>query len=123
MTGDGVNDVLALKQADCAIAMAGGSDAATSVSDFVLLDKNFGAMVEALKEGRRVINNIENVSSLYLIGTIYSTVLALIFIFIPLAFPYSPLQMNPINSLTVGIPSFFLALERNYKKQIGRAHV
>lgn len=119
MTGDGVNDVLALKQADCAIAMAGGSDAATSVSDFVLLDKNFGSMVEALKEGRRVINNIENVSSLYLIGTIYSTLLALIFIFIPLAFPYSPLQMNPINSLTVGIPSFFLALERNYKKPEG----
>lgn len=120
MTGDGVNDVLALKEADCAVAMAGGSDAAKSVSDFVLLNKDFGSMVEVLKEGRRVINNIENVSSLYLIKTIYSTILALLFIFLPLAYPFSPLQMSPINSLTVGIPSFILALEANYKKPEGK---
>lgn len=120
MTGDGVNDVLALKEADCAVAMSGGSDAAKSVSDFVLMSKDFSSMVDVLKEGRRVINNIENVSSLYLIGTIYSTMLALIFIFIPLAFPYSPLQMNPVNTLSVGIPSFILALEANYSKPDGK---
>lgn len=120
MTGDGVNDILALKEADCAVAMAGGSDAAKSVSDFVLMNKDFGSMVEVLKEGRRVINNIENVSSLYLIKTIYSTVLALLFIFLPFAYPFSPLQMSPINSLTVGIPSFILALEANYKKPDGK---
>lgn len=120
MTGDGVNDVLALKEADCAVAMAGGSDAAKSVSDFVLMNKDFGSMVEVLKEGRRVINNIENVSSLYLIKTIYSTVLALLFIFLPFAYPFSPLQMSPINSLTVGIPSFILALEANYRKPDGK---
>ena len=120
MTGDGVNDVLALKEADCAVAMAGGSDAAKSVADFVLMNKDFGSMVEVLKEGRRVINNIENVSSLYLIKTIYSTVLALLFIFLQLAYPFSPLQMSPINSLTVGIPSFILALEANYRKPEGK---
>lgn len=120
MTGDGVNDVLALKEADCAVAMSGGSDAAKSVSDFVLMSKDFSSMVDVLKEGRRVINNIENVSSLYLIGTIYSTMLALIFIFIPLAFPYSPLQMNPVNTLSVGIPSFILALKANYSKPDGK---
>ena len=120
MTGDGVNDVLALKEADCGVAMAKGSDAARSVADFLLLDHDFSSMVEVLKEGRRVINNIENVSSLYLIKTIYSTILSLLFIYLPFAYPFSPLQMGPINSLTVGLPSFFLALEPNYRKPEGK---
>ena len=120
MTGDGVNDVLALKEADCGVAMVGGSEAARGVADFVLLDPDFSAMVEVLKEGRRVINNIENVASLYLVKTIYSTVLAVLFIYLPFAYPFSPLQMSPINTLTVGIPSFFLALEANYSRPKGR---
>lgn len=120
MTGDGVNDVLALKEADCGVAVANGSAAARSVADFVLLDSDFSAMVEVLKEGRRVINNIENVASLYLVKTIYSTLLSLIFIGAPFTYPFSPLQMGPINTLTVGIPSFFLALKPDYRKVKGR---
>ncbi len=120
MTGDGVNDVLALKEADCGVSMVGGSQAARSIADFVLLDDNFNSMTEVLKEGRRVINNIENVSSLYLIKTIYSTILSLLFIYLPFAYPFSPLQMGPINGLTVGVPSFILALEANYRKPKGK---
>lgn len=120
MTGDGVNDVLALREADCAVAVTGASDAARGVADFVLLDSDFSAMIEVLKEGRRVINNIENVASLYLVKTIYSTILTLLYTYLPFPYPFEPLQMSPINSLTVGIPSFFLALEANYQKPEGR---
>lgn len=107
MTGDGVNDILALKEADCSIAMAEGSDAAKGVSDFVLLDSNFDSMVGVVMEGRRVVNNIQRVASLYLIKTVYSAVLAVIFIFLRTAYPFEPIQLSPINALTVGIPSFF----------------
>ncbi|MBC1423962.1 cation-translocating P-type ATPase [Listeria seeligeri] len=120
MTGDGVNDVLALKEADCSIAMAEGSDAARSVSDFVLLSNNFDSMIDVLREGRRVVNNIERVAALYLIKTMYSTVLALTFIFVPGAYPFQPIQLSPISSLTVGIPSFFLALKPNYDRIKGQ---
>ncbi|HCB99789.1 MAG TPA: magnesium-transporting ATPase, partial [Ruminococcaceae bacterium] len=115
-TGDGVNDVLALKEADCGVAMKSGGDAARSVADFVLLDSNFSAMIEVLKEGRRVINNIEQVAVLYLVKTIYSTLLSILFTFLPFAYPFTPLQLTPVNLLVVGIPSFFMALRPNYAK-------
>ncbi|MBC8537256.1 HAD-IC family P-type ATPase [Clostridiales bacterium BX7] len=120
MTGDGVNDVLAMKEADCSVAMIGGSDAARGACDFVLMSSNFAAMVDVLREGRRVINNIENVASMYLVKTIYSTLLSLLYIFIPSPYPFAPLQMTPISALTVGVPSFFLALRGNYEKPQGR---
>ncbi|MBC1417478.1 HAD-IC family P-type ATPase [Listeria fleischmannii] len=116
MTGDGVNDVLALKESNCSIAMAEGSDATTSVADFVLLDNQFDSMIHVLKEGRRVINNIERVASLYLIKTIYSVILTIVFTFVNSPYPFQPIQLSPISSLTVGIPSFFLAIKPNYKR-------
>lgn len=119
MTGDGVNDVLALKEADVSIAMASGSDAARTVSDIVLLNSDLSSMIDILKEGRRVINNIERVASMYLVKTIYSVILAIFFIFMNMPYPFTPLQLSPINSLTVGIPSFFLALKPSYQKTSG----
>lgn len=119
MTGDGVNDVLALRQADCGVALASGSEAPKSVADFVLLDSNFDAMVHVLNEGRRVINNIEQVAALYLIKTIYSVVLGFVFIFLNQDYPFAPIQLTPIAALTVGIPSFFLAMAPNYQRITG----
>ncbi|RDX02132.1 metal ABC transporter ATPase [Listeria kieliensis] len=116
MTGDGVNDVLALKESNCSIAMAEGSDASKSVADFVLINNNFDSMISVLKEGRRVINNIERVASLYLIKTIYSVILTVIYTFLSSRYPFQPIQLSPISSLTVGIPSFFLAIKPNYKR-------
>ncbi|WP_315169609.1 HAD-IC family P-type ATPase [Metaclostridioides mangenotii] len=116
MTGDGVNDILALKEANCSIAMAEGSDAAKGVSDFVLLDSNFDSMVGVVMEGRRVVNNIQQVASQYLMKTVYSTILATLFIFINSAYPFHPIQLMPITALGVGIPSFFLALRPNYSQ-------
>lgn len=120
MTGDGVNDVLAMKESDCSVAMIGGSDAARGASDFVLMSSDFSAMIGVLREGRRVINNIEMVSALYLVKTIYSAVLSLLYMFLPYPYPFIPLQMMPINGLTVGIPSFFLALRSNYQRPEGK---
>ncbi|MDO1605757.1 HAD-IC family P-type ATPase [Lactobacillus sp. YT155] len=120
MTGDGVNDILAMKQADCSIAIAGGSDAAESTADFVLLNKNFDSMIFVLNEGRRVINNIERVASLYLIKTIYSLFLTIIFIFLHSELPFHPSQMTPVNALTVGIPTFLLALQPDYRPPAGK---
>ena len=120
MTGDGVNDILAMRESDCSVAMVGGSDAARSACDFVLLSDDFSVMVDVLKEGRRVINNIEKVAAIFLLKTIYSVILTLIYIFIPYPYPISPLQMTPINELTVGIPSFFIALEANYARPAGK---
>nr|WP_208872857.1 cation-translocating P-type ATPase [Levilactobacillus brevis] len=116
MTGDGVNDLLALRQADCSIAMASGSEATKSLADFVLVDSNFDAMINVLNEGRRVINNVERVASLFLIKTMYSVVLTLIFIFMSRSYPFEPIQLTPISSLMVGIPTFFLALQPNYAR-------
>ncbi len=113
MTGDGVNDILALKKADCSIVMSNGSDAAKGIADFVLLDSNFDSMVGVVLEGRKVINNIQRVASLYLTKTVYSMVLAVLFIFLASTYPFQPIQLSPISSLTVGIPSFFLALRPN----------
>ncbi|RRK09849.1 HAD family hydrolase [Lactiplantibacillus garii] len=120
MTGDGVNDLLALKQADCSIAMATGSEATKSLADFVLIESNFDAMVQVLNEGRRVINNIERVAALYLIKTMYSVALTLIFIFMSHSYPFEPIQLTPISTLMVGIPTFFLALQPDYTRITGR---
>jgi cation-transporting ATPase E len=119
MTGDGVNDVPAMKEADCSIAMRSGSSAARGVSDFVLMGSDFSVMKGILFEGRKVINNIETVAALYLIKTIYSTILSLMYIFIPTPYPFIPLQVTPINVFTVGIPSFLLTLRGSFKKPAG----
>lgn len=116
MVGDGVNDVLALKESDCSIAMASGSDAARNVSEIVLLDSDFDAIPEIVKEGRRTINNIQRSASLFLTKTTYSSLLALIFLFIPMSYPFQPIQLSLISSITIGIPAFILALEPNYDK-------
>lgn len=116
MTGDGVNDVLALKTADCSIAMASGSDATKNVSQLVLLDSNFASMPKVVAEGRRTINNIERSASLFLIKTIYSSVLAILFLFMAEAYPFIPIQLSLISMVTIGIPSFLLALEPNKER-------
>lgn len=113
MTGDGVNDVLALKAADCSIAMQNGSDATKNVAQLVLLDSNFASMPKVVAEGRRTINNIQRSASLFLVKTIYSTILALMFLFMGEAYPFVPIQLTLISTVTIGIPSFILALEPN----------
>lgn len=120
MTGDGVNDVLALKEADCSVAMASGSDAARNVSQLVLLDSNFSSMPKILLEGRKTINNVTRSSSLFLVKTVYATILAILFIFVNMSYPFMPIQMTLISVLTIGIPSLILALEPNYGKISGR---
>ncbi len=116
MTGDGVNDVLALKEADCSIAMAAGSDAARSVSQLVLLDSNFASMPKVVAEGRRSINNIQRSATLFISKTIFSILLALLFIFITAPYPFMPIQYTLINAFTIGIPSLILALEPNKER-------
>lgn len=116
MTGDGVNDVLALKEADCSIAMAAGSDAAKNIANVVLLDSNFGAMPHIVNQGRRVVNNIRSAASMFLIKTIFSVLLALITIFFGEAYPFEPIQMSLISACAVGIPTFLLTQENNYNK-------
>lgn len=119
MTGDGVNDVLALKEADCSVAMASGSDAARCVSQLVLLDSNFASMPRVVAEGRRSINNIQRSASLFLVKTIYSTLLAVIFVFIGQLYPFMPIQMTLISTFCIGFPSFVLALEPNESRITG----
>ena len=114
MTGDGVNDVLALKDADCGVAMASGAEAACQVAQLVLLDSDFSAMTKVVAEGRRVINNIQRASSLYLVKNILSFFLAVITLFAGFPYPFVPIQLTLISALTIGIPSFFLALEPNH---------
>ena len=116
MTGDGVNDVLALKEADCSIAMAAGSDAAKNIANVVLLDSNFGAMPHIVNQGRRVVNNIRSAASMFLIKTIFSVLLSLITIFFGDAYPFEPIQMSLISDCAVGIPTFLLTQENNYNK-------
>ena len=119
MTGDGVNDCLALKEADCSIAMASGSDAARSVSQLVLLNSNFAAMPKIVAEGRRSINNLERSAALFLVKTIYASLLAFIFLFIEQSYPFIPIQLTLTSVLTIGIPSFVLALEPNHDRVKG----
>lgn len=120
MTGDGVNDVLALKEADCGVAMNDGADAARNVAELVLLDSNFDSMPKIVKEGRRTINNVERSATLFLSKTIYASLLALLFLFINYTYPFIPIQMTLINSLTIGIPAFILALEPNKTRVKGK---
>lgn len=119
MIGDGVNDVLAIKDADCGIAMAEGSDAAKQAAHIVLMDSNFSSMKNIVKEGRTIIANIERVSALYLTKTIYSTLLSVVFILLQRDYPFEPLHLSLISSSAIGIPSFFLALEQNEKISTG----
>ena len=119
MTGDGVNDVLALKASDCSIAMANGSDAAKNVSQLVLLDSNFASMPKVVAEGRRTINNLQRSASLFLVKTIYSTILALMFLLMSDVYPFIPIQLSLISVVTIGIPSFILALEPNNERVKG----
>lgn len=113
MVGDGVNDVLALKDADCGIAMADGADAARQAAHIVLLDSDFASLPDIVKEGRTIIANIERVSALYLTKTIYSVLLCILFIILGKAYPYIPIQLTLIGATAIGIPSFLLALEKH----------
>ena len=120
MTGDGVNDVLALKEADCSIAVASGSDAAKNIAQLVLTDNDFCHMPEVVAEGRRSINNIQRSASLFIVKTIYAIILAVAFIFINYSYPYKPLQMSFLNAFIIGIPSFVLALQPNHNRIKGK---
>ena len=116
MTGDGVNDVLALKEADCSVVMAEGSDAAKNIANVVLMDSNFAAMPEIVNQGRRVVNNIRTAASMFLIKTIFSVLLCLITIFWGDSYPFEPIQMSLISACAAGIPTFLLAQENNFNK-------
>lgn len=118
-TGDGVNDVLALKESDLSIAMSSGSDAARNVSQMVLLNSDFQSVPKILNEGRRSINNIERSSTLFLTKTIYATILTIIFLFISRQYPFQLIQLSLTSAITIGIPSFLLALENNKKRVTG----
>lgn len=113
MVGDGVNDVLALKDSDCGIAMANGADAAKQSAHIVLMDSDFSSMKNIVKEGRTVIANIERVSALYLTKTIYSILLCVLFIILGKAYPFIPIQLSLIGATAIGIPSFLLTLEKH----------
>ena len=114
--GDGVNDILALKEADCGIALASGISAARSVAEVVLTDSDFSILPSIVDEGRRVVNNIERVASMYLIKTVYSFLLSLTCIILSHEYPFYPVQLSLISAICVGLPSFFLAIEPNYNK-------
>ena len=120
MTGDGVNDVLALKEADCSVAMASGSDAAKNVSSLVLLDSNFSSMPRVVAEGRRSINNLERSAALYIMKTVYNMLLALLFMVVTVPLPFTPQNLTIMGAVTIGMPSVVLALEPNADRVTGR---
>lgn len=120
MTGDGVNDVLALKESHCSIAMAAGSEAARNVSQVVLMDSDFSVMPRIVDEGRRAINNLQRSSALFLTKTGFSTMIAICFLFLTVGYPFEPIQLSLISTMTIGIPSFLLALEPNLERVQGR---
>lgn len=119
MTGDGVNDVLALKQADCAIAVAQGAEAARNVSELILLNSNFNSIPKIVKEGRRTINNIERSASLFITKTLYAILLLVLFMFVKKSYPFIPIQLTLTSVFTIGIPSLILALEPNEERVKG----
>ena len=119
MTGDGVNDVLAMKESDCGIAMASGAQAASQVARLVLLDNDFSAMPNIVGEGRRVINNIQRAATLFLVKNIFSLGLSLLTFLTAWPYPLEPQHLSIISALTIGVPSFFLAMEPNYDRVSG----
>lgn len=119
MIGDGVNDVLALKEADCSVAMAAGSDAAQQVSQLVLLDSDFAALPQIVREGRRVINNIGRSASLFLVKNIFSFLMSLVLLFVALPYPLVPMQVSLISGLMIGAPSFLLTFEPSFGRVKG----
>lgn len=120
MTGDGVNDVLALKDADCSVAMASGSEAAAQSAQVVLLDSDFSGMPQVVLEGRRTVNNIERSASLFLVKNIFSLLLALLAVVFAVQYPLQPTQVTLVSTFTIGTPGFFLALEPNHNIIKGR---
>ena len=120
MTGDGVNDVLAMKEANCSVAMASGAQAASQVAKLVLLESDFSAMPDIVAEGRRVINNIQRAATLFLVKNIFSLGLSLVSVITGWGYPLIPIHMTMISALTIGTPSFFLALEPNYERVEGK---
>jgi len=120
MTGDGVNDVLALKDADCSVAMASGSEAAVQVSQVVLLDSDFSRMPSVVLEGRRVVNNIQRSASLFFVKNIFSFILSILSLCFMFSYPLEPSQISFISMFTIGIPGFFLALEPDKSRIEGR---
>ena len=120
MTGDGVNDLLALRQADCSIAMAQGSDAARQISQVVLLDSDFSALPSVLSEGRRVVNNITRVAGVFFVKTIYSVLLSLVCLVLNSPFPFIPIQITLIDLIIEGYPAFFISFEPDNRRITGR---
>ena len=120
MTGDGVNDVLAMRESDCSIAVAGGAQAASQVASMVLLNGDFSSMPGIVGEGRRVINNIRRTASLFLVKNIFTLALVLTSLLSSIVYPFQPITLTLISSLTVGAPGFFLALEPNYERVKGK---
>lgn len=116
MTGDGVNDLLAMKQANCSIAMASGAEAAGSLASLVLLDSDFGALPSVVAEGRRVVNNIQRSASLFLVKNIFSLFLSVITLFTVWPYPLKPIHLTVISTMTISIPSFVLTFEPNYER-------
>ena len=120
MTGDGVNDLLAMKQADCAVAMASGAEAASQLASLVLLDSDFSAMPGVVNEGRRVINNIQRAAALFLVKNIFSLFLSVISLFTVMPYPLELIHLSVISAMTIGIPSFILTFEPKYDRVKGR---
>lgn len=120
MTGDGVNDILAMKKADCSIAMASGNSAAVQASQVVLLDSNFARMPEVVNEGRRVVNNIQRSASLFLVKNIFSFLMAIFSLVMTINYPLQPSQITLVSAFTIGLPSFLLALESNHNRIRGK---
>ena len=120
MAGDGVNDLLAMKQADCSVALGSGAEAANRIASMVLLKNDFDAMTGIVAEGRRVINNIQRAAALFLVKNIFSLLLALVSLFTRVPYPFQPIHLTLVGALTIGIPGFFLALEPSYQRVRGR---
>ena len=116
MTGDGVNDILAMKEADVSLAIGEGSDAARRASKIVLLNSDFDAVPSIIDEGRQSINNLERSTALFLAKTVYASVLAIIFVILPLSYPFSPIEMSLLNFACIGFPGLILSLEKNTER-------